>query len=129
MSDRHSGKANNLIMKDFVLIFRNSKDDPTPSPEQLQASMTEWINWMGGIAAQNKMTDKGNRLSSSTGKSIRGNVVTDGPYTEIKEFISGYIIVKADSIEEAVEHAKGCPALKRGGVVEIRTVVSMDDNS
>jgi hypothetical protein len=56
-------------------------------------------------------------------------VVTDGPYTEVKEFINGFIIVKAQTVDEAVEMAKGCPILfAAGGKVEIRPLVAPDDN-
>ena len=76
-------------MKEFALIFR-LKDiaDFRPSPEQMQ----ERMNWLAGIAAQNKLADKGNALLPIQGsaKTVKaGSVVTDGPYTEIKEFISG----------------------------------------
>lgn len=118
-------------MKEFVLIFRNSvSEDFRPSPEQMQQVMTDWMGWMGGIAAQEKLADKGNRLSMSEGKTVKpGDIVTDGPYTEVKEFINGYIIVKAATIDEAVAFAKGCPILKIGGNVEVRKVVSPEDNS
>lgn len=108
-------------MKEFVLIFRLNGDSNTkPSPEQMQ----ERMNWLGGIAAQNKLADKGNTLSPVSAKTVKpGNVVTDGPYTEIKEFISGYMIVKTETIEEAVELAKGNPIFKIGGCVEVREVV------
>lgn len=114
-------------MKEFVLIFRNSSNPhESPSPEQLQ----ERMNWMGSIAAQNKLVDKGNRLSVSNAKTVKpGNVVTDGPYTEIKEFISGYMIVKAASIEEAVEMAKANPTFKTGGNIEVRAVLTPEDKS
>ncbi|MEW6005943.1 MAG: YciI family protein [Stygiobacter sp.] len=118
-------------MKEFVLIFRNS-DNPhfKPSPEQMQQVMTNWMNWMGSIAAQGKLADKGNRLSMTEAKTVKtNNVVTDGPYTEIKEFINGYTIVKTKTIDEAVELAKQCPILKIGGNVEVRAVVAADDNS
>ncbi len=108
-------------MKEFVLIFRlNNKSDVKPSPEQIQ----ERMNWLGSIAAQNKLADKGKTLSIGNAKTVKpGNVVTDGPYTEIKEFISGFMIVKTDTIEEAVELAKGNPIFKIGGNVEVREVV------
>ncbi len=114
-------------MKEFVLIFRLSGNaDVKPSPEQIQ----ERMNWLGGIAAQNKLVDKGNTLSPSNAKTVRpDNVVTDGPYTEIKEFISGYIIVNATDIEEAIELAKGNPIFKIGGNIEVREVVKRDTNS
>ena len=112
-------------MKEFLLIFRNSHDpDFQPSAEQMQEEFTEWMNWFGGIAAQNKLADRGNRLEMQGAKVVKpGNVVTDGPYSEIKEFIQGYIIVSADDIEGAEELAKGCPILKSGGNVEVRTVL------
>jgi hypothetical protein len=114
-------------MKEFVLIFRNSSNPHDhPSPEQMQ----ERMNWMAGIAAQNKLGDKGNRLSASQAKTVRPNdVVTDGPYTEIKEFISGYMIVKAANIDEAIELAKDNPILKSGGNIEVRAVLTPGDNS
>jgi len=118
-------------MKEFVLVFRNSNNpDFKPSPEQMQEVMSTWMNWMGGIAAQNKLANSGNRLSVTNAKTVKPNsVVLDGPYTEIKEFINGYIVVKTANIDEAVDLAKGCPILKVGGNVEVRAVVTPDDNS
>jgi hypothetical protein len=110
-------------MKEFALIFR-LKDiaDFKPSPEQMQ----ERMNWLGSIAAQNKLVDKGNTLLPMPGsaKIVKpDNVVTDGPFTEIKEFISGYIVVKTEDIDEAVEIAKGNPVFKIGGSIEVREIL------
>ena len=113
------------------MIFRNSTlSDFKPSPEQMQEVTTAWMNWMGSIAAQNKLANSGNRLSVTQAKTVKSNnVIIEGPYTEMKEFISGYIIVKTASIEEAIELAKGCPILKIDGNVEVRAVVTSDDNN
>jgi len=84
------------------------------------------MNWLGSIATQNKLVDKGNSLlpRSDSAKTVKpGNVVTDGPYTEIKEFISGYIVVRAENIDEAVEMAKGNPIFKIGGNIEVREIL------
>ncbi len=114
-------------MKEFALIFR-LKDiaDFKPSPEQMQ----ERMNWLAGIASQNKLVDKGNTLLPIPGsaKTVKpNNVVTDGPYTEIKEFISGYIVVKAETIDEAIEMAKGNPIFDQvGGNIEVREVLKRD---
>lgn len=118
-------------MKEFVLVFRTSNNlDFTPSPEQMQEGLTNWINWMGSIAAQDKLVNRGSRLSISNSKTVKPNyVVVDGPYTEIKEFINGYTVVRAVNIDEAVEMASGCPILQLGGNVEVRAVVASDDNS
>jgi hypothetical protein len=54
-------------------------------------------------------------------------VVTDGPFGEIKETLGGFITVKADSVEEAVEFAKGCPVLQgEGNSVEVRKLAKND---
>jgi hypothetical protein len=59
----------------------------------------------------------------ASGKVVKGdNVITDGPYTEIKELIGGYTLVKAESLDEAAELAKGCPILAFGGNVEVREI-------
>lgn len=115
-----------MTMKEFALIFRLSKEsDAKPSPEQIQ----ERMNWLAGIAAQNKLADKGNTLSPVQAKTVRpGNLVTDGPFAEIKEFISGYLVVKTGTIEEAVELAKANPIFKIGGSVEVREIVKLYDN-
>jgi len=113
-------------MKDFLFVYRNDfKNQPTGSPEELQAVTKRWMDWVGGIAAQNKLSSPGNRLTSD-GKVVRpNNIVTDGPYTEIKELIGGYSIVKVETMEEAVELAKGCPIFEFGGNVEVREINPM----
>ena len=110
-------------MKDFLLIFRSEVlPTRTGTPEEMQAAMQGWIDWIGGIAQKGHLTDRGNRLADS-GKVVRsGSVITDGPYSDIKEFIGGYTIVKADSIENATALVNGCPILKVGGSVEVREI-------
>ena len=50
-------------------------------------------------------------------------MVTDGPFMEGKEMVGGYLICKADSLEEAVEISKGCPILEyESGIVEVREI-------
>ena len=113
-------------MKDFLFLFRNDYQAmQMGSPEEMQNMMKKWMDWIGNIAAQNKLTDRGNRLGGE-GKVLRpDNVVTDGPYTEIKELLGGYTIVKAESLDEAVELAKGCPILSVCGNVEVRPIDQM----
>lgn len=115
-------------MNEFLLVFRNAPrtNDVQPSPEQLQAMMKPWQDWMGSLAAQNKLVSSGNRLAPE-GKVLKNNtVITNGPYVEIKEAIGGYIIIRAESLEEAAELSKGCPIFSMGGNVEVRMVIPMD---
>lgn len=108
-------------MQEFVLIFRTSKDPHVnPSPEQMQARM----NWMGSVTAQNKLADKGNRLAIDNAKIVRpDDVITDGPYKETGEFVTGYMVVRTATIDEAIELAKTNPILRGGGNIEVRAVM------
>lgn len=110
-------------MKEFALIFRlNDIADFKPSPEQMQ----ERMNWLAGIVAQNKLVDKGNTLLPTPGSAHTvkpGNVVTDGPFTEIKEFVVGFVVVRTADIDEAVALAKENPIFKIGGSIEVREVL------
>jgi hypothetical protein len=113
-------------MKEFLLVFRNNPEVMAArTEEETHANGKKWMDWMGGIAAQNKLVSKGNRLFPN-GKVVKpGNIVTDGPYMEIKETIGGYSIVKSASYAEAVELAKGCPIYSIGGSVEVREIDEM----
>ncbi len=115
-------------MKEFLLVFRRSEvsGESQPSPEQLQAMMKPWQDWIGNIAAQNKLVSSGNRLSSD-GRVVKSeSVITNGPYVEMKEAIGGYMIVRAESIDEAAALSMDCPILKVNGNVEVRAIVPMD---
>lgn len=52
--------------------------------------------------------------------------VIDGPFTESKEIIGGYWILRADSKEQVIEWAKECPVME-GDMIEIRQIFEMSD--
>ena len=114
-------------MEEFMLIFRHEDGKKIASPEQIQVWMKQTMDWIGGIAAQNKFSG-GNGLLFDDSKVVHhNNIVTNGPFGEVKEPIGGYIIVKADSVEEAVEFAKGSPVLQgEGNSVEVRKIPKRD---
>ena len=114
-------------MEEFVLIMRHQDGTKIASPEQMQIWMKQTMDWIGGIAAQNKFSG-GTGLPFENAKVVwHNNVVTNGPFGEIKETIGGLITVKADSFDEAVEFAKGCPVLQgAGNSVEVRKVAKGD---
>ena len=96
------------------------------SPEQMQAMMKPWQDWMGGLAAQNKLVSPGNRLASDGRVAKANDLITNGPYVETKEAIGGYIIIRAESLDEAAQLSKGCPIFQMGGNVEVRSIIPMD---
>jgi hypothetical protein len=113
-------------MKEFLFIFRmDPPAGPPPSTEQMQKISKPWEDWMIGLAAQNTLVSQGHRLHYE-GKTVKpGNLITDGPYTETKEVVGGYTIIKAGNLGEASEIAKGCPIFQVGGNVEVRELVIM----
>ena len=114
-------------MDEFILIFRHPDGGKVASPEQLQSWMKQTMDWIGGIAAQNKFVS-GTGLRFDDARVVgHNNVVTNGPFGDIKETLGGYIIVKAESVEEAVEFAKGSPVLQgEGNTVEVRRIAKGD---
>ena len=113
-------------MQEYMLIFRHQEGNKIASPEQIQIWMKQTMDWIGGIAAQNKFSG-GNGLPFDDARVVRlknsKEVVTDGRFGEIEETIGGHIIVKANSVDEAVEFARGCPVLQgEGNSVEVRKV-------
>lgn len=93
------------------------------SPEQMQVWMKQTMDWIGGIAAQNKFVSGTGLLFDGARVVGHGGVVTDGPFGEIKETIGGLITVRAESFDEAVEFAKGAPVLQgEGNTMEVRRI-------
>jgi hypothetical protein len=117
-------------MQEYALIMRHEDGSKIASPEQMQVWMKQTMDWIGGIAAQNKFVG-GTGLPFDSARVVihknAKNVVTNGPFGEIKETIGGFITVRAESVEEAVEFAKGCPVLQgEGNSVEVRKIAKND---
>ena len=116
-------------MKEFVLIFRMDElPEVKLSPEELTSTMQVWENWMDKIIANNILVSRGNRLGSEAKTVKKKNVVINGPYTETREIVGGYIIIRAKNIDEAVDIVKGCPAIIEGRLsAEIRNIYTGDN--
>jgi hypothetical protein len=66
---------------------------------------------------------EGTRVTFSGGK----GTVTDGPFTEAKEMIGGYWLIRVESKEEAIEWAKRVPTVGGDFTIEVRQVFDMED--
>jgi hypothetical protein len=64
----------------------------------------------------------GARVSFESGKPK----VTDGPFSEAKEVLGGYWVIKVNSKAEAIEWAKRCPGSKNE-VIEVRQIQEVED--
>jgi hypothetical protein len=90
-----------------------------PSPAQMQAMYEKFNAWRERF--QKNLPDLGGRLGK--GRLVTAQPPPDGPFIELKELVGGYMIVSADSLDEAVAIARECPGVVRPGsgvdVIEI----------
>jgi hypothetical protein len=56
--------------------------------------------------------------------SIRGDIITDGPFLEAKEVVAGFYVLEAPDLDAALAIARLNPVVREGGGVEIRPVHS-----
>ena len=105
---------------------RNTAADFTPSPEAIKrmTRYNERLAQAGALIALDGLhpPEKAARVRFRGGKAQ----VTDGPFTESKEVLGGYWMIKAKSRQEALEWAKQVPA-DDGDVIEIRQVFDPSD--
>jgi len=108
---------------EYLLVFRNTSWHKDLSPEEILKNMARFTEWFERLNNAGKF--KGGGPLGHYGKILASrNAVTDGPFVESKEAIAGFFIIRADSLEQAVEVAKDCPGLEFGQTVEVRAMVS-----
>ena len=113
-------------LKDFMFVFRfEPQTDYQPSPQEMNAQKQKWGIWIGGIASQAKLVST--HQLGSTGRQLHASgTTTDAVMIRDKMMVGGNMVVKAKTLDEATEMAKGCPILGTGGVVEVRdTIMNM----
>jgi hypothetical protein len=114
-------------MEQFMLIFHGgSGSGPAAfgSAEEMQSNMQKWLAWV------EKLQKNGQYVSGEPllpgGKLVSSKNVTDGPFTEGKEVVGGYFIIKAKNFDEAVAITKqDYPDFNLGGTVQIRQVMKL----
>lgn len=111
-------------MAEFLFLFRGGDaKSMQQSSKEWQEHMQKWMNWMGDLSKEGKFL--GAQPLNPGGRQVKGNkkIVSDGPFMEGKEMVGGYLMLKADNYDEAVDIAKGCPILVfEDGMVEVREV-------
>ena len=108
-----------------MLLFRGPHWDQGLSTDELQKAMDNVMAWFEGLNQRGKV--KGAQPLGAQGRTIsgtNGRFVVDGPFTETKEAVGGYLVLQADSFEEAVEVARTNPALRYGVSVEVRPILA-----
>jgi hypothetical protein len=110
----------------YMLLFRNTQwYHGDHSAEELQDIVDGVMSWFasldkkGIVLGANPLFERSVVVTGEGGRSV-----TDGPFAEAKEAIGGYVLLKVDSMEEAVAIARTNPMLKYGLTTEVREVAS-----
>ena len=107
----------------FLCLYKPSKPEGTPPTQQEMADMGKLIEEQmksGTLLATEGClpSAKGARIRLSGGRYS----VTDGPFTESKELVAGFAIIRANSKEEAIEQVKNFLKVAGDGETEIREI-------
>lgn len=114
-------------MTKFMYVFRGGAFvQQGLSPAELGAHLQKWTAWIGELAKAG--AHDGGAAVQGGGKTIRGarKAVTDGPYAEAKDLVTGNLVVIATSLDEATRLALGCPIFEFDGSVEVRPVLELE---
>jgi len=109
----------------YLLLFRNSHWTEALPEGEIHKVMEKIGAWFDRLSASGKLVSAQPLLDESviiSGKG--GRSVTDGPFIEAKEAIAGYVLISANSMEEAVAIAKDNPAHDYGMETEVRVTAS-----
>ena len=113
-------------MAKYLIIARGTGIPSTLSPQEVQKVIQKYMSWNANLRKDGRMLHS-EKLRAGEGRVLRGQggkmVVTDGPYAESKDLVTGILLVEAASLEEAAELARGCPILEHDGSVEVRPVL------
>ena len=96
-------------MANYVLVYHGGS--MPESPEEGAKVMAAWTDWFGKLG--DALVDGGNPASKSR------TIAADGRVSDDANGPSGYSILKADSLDAAVELARGCPVLGGGASVQV----------
>ncbi len=106
----------------MILVREDIAKVATLSEEQMQADIKEYTEWVESLSNQGKYLG-GDPLEPEGRYITNDNIATDGPFIESKEVITGYILISAANMEEAISITKTCPVFRQGGLVELRPVM------
>lgn len=94
-------------MKEYLIIIA-AQNERGLSPTEEQHCIQEYGKWAEKLG-QKHIT--GRRLSLESGDFIpsKNSITTDGPFVEAKELIAGFVLVAADSPNDAKKITSSCP--------------------
>lgn len=108
-----------------LLLFRNTGPETHEhlSPDERQQLVARWNAWYENLRATGKAVDgRPLELDSRVVSGAGGARVTDGPFSEAKEAVGGYVMLMVADLDEATAIARAHPGLEHGLIIEVRPV-------
>jgi hypothetical protein len=111
-------------MERFLLLIREDvKLQSKVSDEQFNANIQEMTRWVADLAGSGNYL-AGEPLQTYGSYVSRDYVISDGPFIEAKEAVSGYILIQAENVDQASSIAQTCPVVLQGRIViEVRPII------
>ena len=97
-------------MAKYVLAYTGGS--MPDSPEEQEKVLGDWMAWFGSLG--DAIADPGSPFGPASTISPDGGVSDGG-----RSGLTGYSIVTADTLSDALSKAKGCPVLASGGSIEV----------
>ena len=117
-------------MSNFALLLNHAPDRYSNlRDDELMDIVKDYIAWVEKLTKEG-IYQGGEKLTTDTGKTLTKNSETieihDSPFTELKEILGGFMIIKANDYGHAVEIAKTCPHLIHNDSLQIRQIHNVD---
>jgi len=103
-------------MSQYVIVYLGG-NQPS-SPEEGKKHFAKYQEWLSSLG--NSAVSPANPLKNTNTVNPDGTVTSASTTS-----MSGFTIIEADSIDEAVSVAKKCPFLDVGGTLEVSELIKM----
>ena len=106
-----------LIHEDLRLVMKMT-------PEQQNADIQTMVKWVEELTQSGNYI-QGDPLENGKVLATKEGVLSDGPFIEAKEGITGYVLIQAENIAQAGELAAICPLVQNGQLkIEVRPILA-----
>jgi hypothetical protein len=111
-------------MKEYLLLLRGGIPVTNKTEAQNKAEMQAWGAYMGDLGKKGQLA--GGLPLVSGGATVSAKGTTKEPVKSAAEgIVGGYLIIKADNLEQATVIAKACPHIASQGNIEVREIAPM----